>query len=134
MKNQKISLLMIIFIFFTLSLTSACSLFPKEEPDPSMAGVWYDFSSGYSFKIWWDKNEYKVSATWNGNGYGTYPQESSNDTLSWFYYDQTLTGNNTVTFKISAFTEEFLIATKTYHNREYTVQLFNIDVIDFNDE
>ena len=103
--NKKVLITFLSFVLAMLVIACSCSsLIPtgssSQEAMPGLAGTWQDPDTSDTFVIAWQNGQYVVtSVTWEGESYDITSQSWTGSSLTWSYYDSTisLTATHTTT-------------------------------------
>jgi len=118
--NKKVFITFISFVLAMLVIACSCSsLIPaglgKQETMPGLTGTWQDPETSDTFVIAWQNNQYVVtSVTWQTTSYDITSQAWSGSSLTWSYYDTTL--SITVTYTTTSLSGDSLYTDWSYND------------------
>ena len=120
--NKKVLITFLSFVLAMLVIACSCSsLTPtalptqssSQEAMPGLAGTWQDPDTSDTFVIAWQGGQYVVtSVTWEGDSYNITSQSWIGSSLTWSYYDTTL--SLTVTHSTTSLSGDSLYANWSY--------------------
>ncbi|MFA5873011.1 MAG: hypothetical protein WC832_03520 [Anaerolineales bacterium] len=119
--NKKVLITFLSFVLAMLVIACSCSsLIPTASPPsnnqeamPGLAGTWQDPETTDTFVIAWQNGQYEVvSATWEGTSYSITSQSWTGSSLTWSYYDSTL--SLTVTYTTTSLSGDSLYVDWSY--------------------